>query len=168
MNRRSRLGFTLTLGALFLSVAAGAFSAQRQCEWDRVDLRGDWGIATFNVEVADTPESRSVGLMNRVSLDRNHGMLFIFDAPVTASFWMKNTLIPLDILFFDARGILVHKKDRATPLSTESILGGDHILAVLEINGGLAELYGIGLGTEIRHPGISHQESAWNCPANPL
>ena len=167
MNRRSRLGFTLTLGAFFLAVAADAFSSHSQCEWDRVDLRGDWGNATFNVEVADTPQSRSVGLMHRVSLPRNHGMLFIFDAPGTVSFWMKNTLIPLDILFFDADGILVHKKDRATPLSTESIFGGNHILAVLEINGGLAELYGIGLGSEIRHPGISHQESAWHCPSNP-
>lgn len=149
-----------TAGAQILFITSATPS---ECDWNRVDLRGDWGTATFQVEVADTPDVRTVGLMYREILPKRNGMLFIFDAPRPVSFWMKNTLIPLDILFFDQRGVLTKKKDRAPPLSTASIAGGNSVLSVLEINGGLAELYGIKLGTEIRHPSISNSQSAWKC-----
>ena len=148
------------LAAMQLFAAATAWS---ECGWDRVDLRGDWGTAAFAVEVADTPETRAAGLMHRTSLPRNSGMLFVFESAGKAGFWMKNTLIPLDMLFFDERGVLAHLEEKTVPLSTKQIDGGDNVLAVLEINGGMARLYGMGPGTEIRHPGISGPKSAWSC-----
>lgn len=152
------MGFTVGAQSLFAVSATPS-----ECDWNRVDLRGDWGTATFRVEVANTPDTRAVGLMYREILPRKNGMLFIFDFPGPVSFWMKNTLIPLDILFFDERGVLTKKKDRAIPLSTAIVSGGDGVLLVLEINGGLAAFYGIKLGTEIRHPSISNSRSAWKC-----
>ncbi|MFA4930828.1 MAG: DUF192 domain-containing protein, partial [Patescibacteria group bacterium] len=67
------------------------------------------------VEIADTTEERARGLMNRESLPDNEGMLFVFDNEAHQSFWMKNTLIPLDILFFDANYNLVDYKDDFQP-----------------------------------------------------
>ena len=68
--------------------------AAESCAWDRVDLRGDWGTARFKVEVADTPDSRAAGLMHRESLPPQKGMLFVFESPGQAAFWMKNTFDP--------------------------------------------------------------------------
>ncbi|MCY3880407.1 MAG: DUF192 domain-containing protein [Rhodobacteraceae bacterium] len=140
-------------------IATPAFA---ECLRDRVDLRGEWGTARFQVEVVDTPEERRDGLMHRRSLPKRSGMLFLFDSPGRHSFWMKNTHIPLDMLFFDQRGVLVSLHKDAEPMSTEGIDGGDSTFAVLEINAGMSELYGIDPGTEIRHPGFAHSP-AWNC-----
>ncbi len=151
------------LSPLFLFIAT---SAAALCAADRVDLRGDWGAATFKVELALTPEDQARGLMHRHELPRNGGMLFIFDSPRTARFWMKNTFIPLDILFFDSRGVLVDFEENAEPLSHRMIVSETEIVAVLEINGGLADQYGINKGSLIRHSLLSHPDSAWQCPDN--
>lgn len=140
-----------------------ALPAWSGCEIGRADLRGDWGTATFDVEVADTPASRETGLMHRESLDRRSGMLFIYDKPQRATFWMKNTLIPLDMLFFDQRGVVTALHENATPLSLDAISGGEGVLSVLEVNAGIARAFGIGVGSEIRHPDLSNSDSAWGC-----
>ena len=148
--------YSVTLLLISLPVMA-------ECALNRVDLRGDWGQATFKVEIADTPESQVEGLMHRKSLPRRNGMLFIFDQPRKASFWMKNTLIPLDMLFFDERGVLTDLAENTVPLTTDMLVGGDNTLSVLEINGGISALYGIIPGTEIRHPSLSKPDVAWRC-----
>jgi len=145
------------LAALALPVAAGA-----QCATDRVDLRGDWGRASFSIEVADDPAERSRGLMYRESLPSGAGMLFVYDEPGSPSFWMRNTLIFLDMIFVRPDGTVQHVHSEAIPGDETPISGGAGVQMVLEINGGLAEAMGIGPGTEMRHPAFG-EDAAWPC-----
>lgn len=143
----------------FLLFANTAFAA---CDEDRVDLRGDWGQARFSVEVADTAAERSQGLMHRETMARSAGMLFVYKRPQPVSFWMRNTLIPLDMIFMDATGTVRRVHENAIPLDETGIDGGAGIQFVLEINGGLADRLGIVAGSELKHPAIG-AEAAWPC-----
>ena len=137
-------------------------AAYASCSDDRVDLRGDWGQARFTVEVADDVDERSRGLMFRERLAFSAGMLFAYDRPQRVSFWMRNTLIPLDMIFMDAEGRVTRIHENAVPLDETDIPGGDAVQFVLEINGGLATRLGIEVGSELRHP-IIGAEAAWPC-----
>jgi uncharacterized membrane protein (UPF0127 family) len=149
--------------ALYLSAAAALFAADPQCREDQVYLRGDWGQARFTVELADDEEERARGLMHRESLPRSSGMLFVYPEPRLAGFWMKNTLIPLDMLFFDENGMLTKLHSNAQPHDERPIIGGDQVFAVLEVNGGLSEQMGITEGSQIRHPAFASDKAAWPC-----
>lgn len=135
------------------------------CRPDQVELRGPFGSARFSVELADTPAARATGLMHRESLPASAGMLFVYESPGRAMFWMKNTLIPLDMLFADATGRVTHVHSRAVPHDETPIDGGTGVFAVLEINGGLAERMGIMPGAEMRHPAFAQEGAAWPCDA---
>ena len=150
---------SLTLAGLIL---AGT-QALATCVADMVSLRGDWGQTRFSIDVADTPEARGRGLMFVKTLPRGAGMLFVYDRPQNASFWMKNTLIPLDMVFVDKTGRVTHVHNNAVPGDLTSIDGGSGVRAVLEINGGLAETYGISVGTLLQHPIFSNGPAAWPC-----
>ena len=110
------------------------------------------GTHRFSVEVADTPERRAVGLMHRPSLAANAGMLFDFkiDAPVTM--WMRNTRIPLDMLFIARDGRIVNIAERTVPFSETSIPSKGPVRAVLELNGGTSARLGIKPGDRVTHP----------------
>ncbi len=134
------------------------------CAPGHVDVRGDWGSARFNVEIADEPEERAQGLMFREELAPSAGMLFLFPRPQPLSFWMRNTLISLDIIFLDSAGTVVTIRENAIPLDETSLSGGpDPLLAVLEINGGLSRQIGISVGSQLRHPGMPQELAAWPC-----
>lgn len=148
-----------------IGILASASVAFSECASDAVSLRGPWGQASFSVELAVTPQERGRGLMNRDHMDRNAGMLFIFDPPRSVSFWMSNTLIPLDMLFVDRTGVVRRIHENAIPLDETQIPGGRNVYAVLEINGGLSNQLGIVPGTEIRHP-LFGELAAWSCPEN--
>ncbi len=104
---------------------------------------------TFEIELAITEEERIRGLQHRQSLAPNTGMLFIYDKPLELIFWMKNTLIPLDILYFDSDATLVHYHDSAPPCTS---LPCPHypslrpVIYVLELNAGTRQRLGISLG----------------------
>jgi len=147
----------------FCVAAAVSGAAQADCQANRADLRGDWGQASFNVEIVDTPDERAQGLMYREALPRGAGMLFVYEYPQRASFWMKNTLIPLDIVFLDLSGMVTRVHTNAIPGDLSPIPGGDSVFAVLEINAGLAERYGISVGTEMRHSVFSEGPAKWSC-----
>ncbi|MGY6534716.1 MAG: DUF192 domain-containing protein [Pararhodobacter sp.] len=153
----------LFLAFLFLAVSVSAALAQAACRDDAVHLRGAWGQARFAVELADDPQSRAQGLMFRETLPRSAGMLFIFDRPDRAVFWMENTLIPLDMLFIDPSGVVRHIHRQARPLDRTPIDGGENVLMVLEINGGLSDRLGINTGSELRHPRLDQAHAAWPC-----
>jgi len=137
---------------LAVSLVAGAASAQ--CALDTVTVRGDFGQARFAVDVADDPAERGQGLMHVEQMPTMTGMLFVYEAPQTASFWMRNTLIPLDMIFASADGTVQTVHAKAIPLDETPILGGDDIQYVLEINGGLAARLGIAPGAVLQHPSI--------------
>lgn len=89
-------------------------------------------------------------------------MLFVYDRPQRVSFWMRNTLIPLDMIFMDEAGRVTRVHENAIPLDETGIPGGDEVQYVLEINGGLASRLGIDVGSELRHP-IIGDDAAWPC-----
>ena len=136
-----------------LILGFGHSAAWAACAPGAVDLRGDWGHARFNVEIADDNEERARGLMNRPKMAQSAGMLFVYDSPRSMSFWMRNTLIPLDMIFIDAQGVVQNIHHRAVPLDETPIHGGDNLLAALEINGGP-------LPTTARH-GPAQNRAAW-------
>jgi uncharacterized membrane protein (UPF0127 family) len=110
------------------------------------------GAVRLRVETADTDAEREHGLMDRTSLGADEGMVFLFDSPSDGSFWMKNTLIPLDMIFIAADGTVRHVHANAVPLSTDAVPSGGPVRAVLEINGGSAALLGIKPGDKVKHP----------------
>jgi uncharacterized membrane protein (UPF0127 family) len=148
---------------LAATIALPAMAAFADCEVDRVDLRGDWGQAGFTVDVADTNATRAKGLMNVPSMPMGQGMLFVYETPQRATFWMRNTLIPLDMIFAAPDGTVTRVHENARPLDETTIDGGDGVQFVLEINGGLAGALGIAPGTVLRHPAIPQADAAWPC-----
>ena len=146
---------------IWLALLVGV--AQASCRDDRVDLRGPWGQARFTVEIADTDALRAQGLMHRERLARSAGMLFIYEAPTSPSFWMRNTLIPLDMLFVDPTGQVTRLHENAQPHDETPIPGGANVLMVLEINGGLSAMLGISEGSEMRHPRLDQDTALWPC-----
>ena len=149
--------------ALLAFLIPGAGAAAPDCQDTAVTLRGDWGSARFTVEIADDPDERAQGLMHRPSMPSGAGMLFVYEGPQSLTFWMRNTLIELDMLFIDPQGVVRHIHHRAQPLDETTIPGGDGLLAVLEINGGLAKRLGITEGSQIRHPAFAANDPAWPC-----
>lgn len=103
----------------------------------------------FFVELAMRHTHQEYGLMNRTSLPENAGMLFIFGEEEKRTFWMKNTLIPLDMLFISKDGQIKHIHHNAKPMDETSITSRHPAMAVLEINGGLADRYGIKEGDKV-------------------
>ncbi|MFN3294366.1 MAG: DUF192 domain-containing protein [Gemmobacter sp.] len=151
------------LAALAALALAWTGAAQAACAPDVVELKGPRGVARFSVQVADTDATRSRGLMFVERMRSSAGMLFVYDRPGRAVFWMKNTLIPLDMIFADATGTVQRVHENAIPHDETPIDGGDGVLGVLEINGGLARRLGIGPGTVMRHPAFAQGPAAWPC-----
>lgn len=111
-----------------------------------VVIQNGAGEHRFRVELAITPQERARGLMFREHLDANAGMLFLFDQMEVQSFWMKNTKIPLDMLFLDEEGMIVGIVENAEPLSLTSRSVGLPSRYVLELNGGTSRRLGIEAG----------------------
>lgn len=110
------------------------------------------GDRSFTVELATTGKEQELGLMFRDSLPEDHGMLFIFPSAVTRSFWMKNTRIPLDILYFDAELRLVSVVENARPCRVQNCPtypSAGPAQYVLELNAGKARELGVGAGDRL-------------------
>lgn len=155
-----RGGSKLGIGALWLTLAASAAGA---CNDTSIALRDGQAAARFTIEIADDANERARGLMFREEMPVSSGMLFIYDGPQPVSFWMRNMLIPLYIIFISADGTVARIHENAQPLDETSIFGGDAIQYVLEINGGLAERLGIGEGAVVQHPATNQAIAAFPC-----
>lgn len=148
-----------------LAALAAAGPARAACAPDAVEIRQGDNRFRFTVEVADDPAERAQGLMNRPSLPRFGGMLFVYPSAQPVAFWMKDTLIPLDMLFFDAAGRLVSIHKNAVPGDLTPIPGGAPAQFILELNGGSARTLGLAPGAEMRHPAVDQATAAWACAA---
>ena len=103
----------------------------------------------FTVEIAKTPEEQAMGLMYRNALAPDRGMIFPFDPPRPASFWMRNTLIPLDMIFVRADGSIANIAANTVPMSEEPVTSDGPVAAVFEIAGGRATELGIKPGDKV-------------------
>lgn len=110
---------------------------------------------TFQVEVADTPAKRELGLQYRRDLPPDRGMIFLFPTESEHAFWMKNTPIPLDMIFINRDRKIVGIVEQAVPLSTDSRSVPGASQFVLEINGGLSKRHGIKVGDSVQFQGLS-------------
>ncbi len=113
--------------------------------------RADGSEVILNIELAVTPPQQIKGLMFRESLGKDEGMLFVFDEESPQSFWMKNTLIPLDMVFIAADGEIKHIHENAVPHDLSGVPSIYPVLAVLEINGGAAKAKNINIGDHVDH-----------------
>ncbi|QIR84559.1 DUF192 domain-containing protein [Paracoccus sp. AK26] len=156
--------------AFFLSVlAAFPGAADVACAPDRATFQTDGGPVSFQVELADDEAERAQGLMFRKSLPRGDGMLFIYDEPRAVSFWMRNTFIPLDLIFMDEAGVIRHIHRNAVPLDETPIPGaavGDpspERRMILEIAGGEAGHFGLAVGQAMAHPALDQDLAELPC-----
>lgn len=120
-------------------------------------ITNDAGTLDFMVELALTPQEQSLGLMHREQMAPDHGMLFVFPGVDMHYFWMRNTLLPLDIIFIRADGTIAHIAERAIPLDETSISSRVPVHSVLELNAGTADRLGFGIGDLVSHPLIDPQ-----------
>ncbi|HEV7369017.1 DUF192 domain-containing protein [Arenibaculum sp.] len=110
------------------------------------------GEYRFTVEMAETPKQMAQGLMYRTEMAPDAGMLFVHEEDRVATMWMKNTYIPLDMLFIDRTGRIAGIHENAEPRSLRTIAAPEPVRAVLELNGGIASRLGIRVGDRVVHP----------------
>jgi len=118
-------------------------------------LKTETGDHSFNIEVATTDADRALGLMFRRSLPENAGMLFLYDPPQPSAMWMKNTLIPLDMVFISPDG-RVHRIETGTEPFSQALISSEGTVAgVLELNAGQADKIGLKPGDKVVYPGLA-------------
>lgn len=125
---------------------------------ETVVLETATGGVLIAAEMATTPEARERGLMFRHRLAPDRGMLFVYDAPQPISMWMKNTHIPLDIIFIRADGVVVGIARDAVPQSEAIIESPESALSVLEVAAGTVERIGLAVGDRVVHPIFGNME----------
>lgn len=130
----------------------GSAQAESEAGLDQISLciQSKSKAHSFIVEIAETPPQQSKGLMFRTSLSDSNGMLFPFGETRMASFWMKNTVIPLDIIFIRADGRIENIAENTIPYSLEPVESTAMVAAVLELRGGLTAELGIVAGDKVR------------------
>lgn len=110
---------------------------------------------SFRIEVADTPQRRATGLMHRESMPEDAGMLFCFDRTRLVSMWMKNTVLPLDMIFIREDGTIASIAENTVPFSEDIISSGEHVRFVLELNSGASSKFNIKNENRVIHSSIS-------------
>lgn len=110
------------------------------------------GEKSFDLEIADTEQKRSRGLMYRTDFPLNRAMIFVFDNPQPVMMWMANTPLPLDMLFVRSDGTIARVAQKTTPFSEDIVSSGEPVSFVIEINAGVAAMLGIKAGDKVQHP----------------
>ncbi len=149
LGRRALLSLVLALGLGAPAMAACSQKPQ-SLRTEPLAIVTPHGLAHLTVEIADTNESREIGLMCRTHMAPDRGMLFDFKQPQPVAFWMKNTLIPLDMVFIGEDGRIVSIARNAIPMDETPIPSAGPILGVLEIAGGRADQLRLQPGERVR------------------
>ncbi|MCD1634558.1 DUF192 domain-containing protein [Martelella mediterranea] len=144
------------LAAAFLLLFGGLAVAQTEItfETSRLTLHTETGDHEIVVELAETEQQRQRGLMYRTELAPDHGMIFDLGQPRTASMWMANTLIPLDMVFIRTDGTVAGFYEEAEPGSKRVIASREPVKYVLELAGGQAQAYGLKPGDTVTGPAL--------------
>jgi uncharacterized protein len=147
------IGVRLTAAFAFVLVLAALAGVTAQgAEPDSLEIVTSTGRHAFQIEIANNDATRERGLMDRRYMAADHGMLFEFDREAPVAFWMKNTYIPLDMIFIAPSGAVTHIVANAEPLSERVSPSGGPCVAVLELNGGAAASIGLKVGDKVHHP----------------
>lgn len=141
----------LLAALLALSACAAGADAPDKVKLEPLTVITAAGSHAFEVEIADNDQERALGLMYRDSIAPDRGMLFVFKPPRDVAFWMKNTRIPLDMIFIGQDGRIVNIAANATPYSLDPVPSDGAVLGVLEIAGGRAAELHIEPGDRVRH-----------------
>jgi hypothetical protein len=148
-NRKLDVRLVLAAVIAWLAVAASNVSA---AEMQPLEIVTKSGVHVFTVEMANTEQERATGLMYRKELPEGRGMLFDFSPAQPVSMWMKNTFIPLDMIFIRSDGRILRIAENTEPHSEKVISSGGLAKGVLEVIGGTARKYGIQAGDQVAHP----------------
>ncbi len=149
---RRLAGVVVFLGLLAASGVRAEPTAAQSLPTEPLAIEtADGTLHHFTVEIAATPAEQQIGLMFRKEMAPDHGMLFEFAMPRKARFWMKNTYLPLDLLFIRSNGRIANIA-RGEPLTLDGIESRGRVAAVLELNAGTAARLGIATGDLVRHP----------------
>ena len=140
----------LVSGMAAIALVLSAPAALAELETSPLTIESANGAHTFTVEIADEPEEITTGLMNRESMDADAGMLFDFGQPREAAMWMKNTPLPLDIIFIGADSSIVSIAERTLPFSERTIESTGPAQYVLEVRAGYAARFGIDSTATVR------------------
>lgn len=141
--------------AVFALAVRGSPCLAGELEKSGMELvRGNGGSITFSVEIADTLEKRQKGMMFRAHLAWQEGMLFDFERDMVMDMWMKNTSIPLDMMFINAEGVIFKIEENAEPGSLELISSGSPGRYVLEVLAGSVKRFGVRMGDYLVLPGV--------------
>jgi uncharacterized membrane protein (UPF0127 family) len=140
----------LFAAAAITPVAAEPATSAQSLRTVPLKITGKGKVRAFQIEVAATPEQQEKGLMYRRTMPADHGMIFPMDPPRGVSFWMKNTYLPLDLVFIGPDKRIIRIAENAVPLSLDLIECNEPVAAVLELNGGAARKQGIAAGDLVR------------------
>lgn len=146
IRKMSRRAFSR---AVLLGMVASV--ALAQAEFEPLTIVSGATRHRFQVEVMRNDEQRARGLMFRREMAQDRGMLFDFKREQPVAFWMKNTYLPLDMIFIDSKGVIVNIAENTEPLSERSVPSVKPVLGVLEVNAGVSRRLGIKPGDRVEH-----------------
>lgn len=135
-----------------LALLAGSAPAADAMKRDTLKLHTKAGVKTISVEITETQEEKAKGLMFRTHLADADSMLFFYERPLEITMWMRNTLIPLDMVFIRPDGVVHRIEAWTTPMSEDIVSSHAPVSACLELAGGAAERIGLKPGDRVEHP----------------
>jgi uncharacterized membrane protein (UPF0127 family) len=144
--------YSRQLIGLYLLLSILAAQASEPVLEQLIITTAEGNAVAYQIEVARTASQMQRGLMFRDTMAEDHGMLFIYEPERPARMWMKNTILPLDMLFIDSEGVIINIAANTTPFSLDTIESGGPVRAVLELNAGQAAKQRMAVGDRVTHP----------------